>query len=345
MSKTKQCFVIVVLTLGLVTLKFTEDFARFLRKPVSVDAQGQVFVIAPGSSVYKIAKTLERAHIIDSGWSFLFLVKKEGVWKQLRAGEYLIQPNMTPRQLIGLFSSGKVVQHAITIVPGWHFDQLMAVINQSPHLKHTLTGFTPEMIMAALGHPGEHPEGRFLPDTYYFPAGISDVAFLKRAYSMLKAKLDHLWEGRINSLPLKSSYEALILASIVEKESNLMSEYQEIAGVYVRRLEKKMRLQADPTVIYGVGKAFTGQVTRQMLMKPSPYNTYLNKGLPPTPIAMPSEQAINAVLHPLPGKTLYFVVHHSGKGHVFSKDLKDHQVAVKEYRQAYLEKQRKQGKP
>jgi len=342
MKKLKQCFIIVVLTFSLAALTFTERFAHFLETPLPISAPGKIFVIKPGVSVYNIATALTAIGIIDSPWYFLCLVKKEGVWKHLRAGEYLIPPNITPGALVRLFSSGKVVQHAITIVPGWNFEQLMQVINQSPHLKHTLNEFTPEMVMAALGHPGEHPEGRFLPDTYYFPVGISDVVFLKRAYGMLKTKLDRLWEGRINKLPLRSPFEALILASIVEKESSLTSEYAEIAGVYVRRLERKMRLQADPTVIYGAGKAFTGRVTRQILSHPTPYNTYLNKGLPPTPIAMPSEQALQAVLHPLPGKTLYFVAHSSGKGHVFSKDLAAHQVAVKQYRQS-LEKQKKVG--
>jgi len=343
MKKFKQFLTASLILSTVASILFATHFFCFIHTPLSVKPEGQTVVIVPGTSVYKIAEQLVNEKLLGSPWYLLCLIKTESVWSKLQAGEYWIKPGITPPELIALFSSGKVVQHAITIVPGWNFNQVMQALHQSPYLKHTLTEAAPAAVMAAIGYPAEHPEGRFLPDTYYFPAGISDVQFLKRAHEMLTTKLAVLWQGRAADLPLKSADEALILASIVEKESNVVGEYEEIAGVYVRRLEKKMRLQADPTVIYGAGKLFSGKVTRQMLLTPNPYNTYTNKGLPPTPIAMPSAEALAAVMHPKVGNTLYFVLHTSGKGHVFSKDLETHQVAVKKYRAASMEKQQKTG--
>jgi UPF0755 protein len=343
MKKFKQFLTASLILSTVASILFATHFFCFIHTPLSVKPEGQTVVIVPGTSVYKIAEQLVNEGLIESPWYLLFLIKKEGAWRMLQAGEYWIKPGTTPTELIALFSSGKVVQHAITIVPGWNFNQVMQALHQSPYLKHTLTEATPEAVMLAIGYPNEHPEGRFLPDTYYFPAGISDVQFLKRPHEMLKIKLALLWQARAIDLPLKSPDEALTLASIVEKESNVIDEYEEIAGVYIRRLEKKMRLQADPTVIYGAGKLFSGQVTRQMLLTPNPYNTYTQQGLPPTPIAMPSAEALAAVMHPKSGNTLYFVLHTTGKGHVFSKDLATHQVAVQKYRASRVEKQKKVG--
>lgn len=184
--------------------------------------------------------------------------------------------------------------------------------------------------MARLGLAGEHPEGRFFPETYYFPRGTSDVEFLKRAYRTMEERLQQEWSRRADGLPYRNAYQALILASIVEKEAAEPSERREIAGVYVRRLRRGMRLESDPTVIYGLGDAFDGNLTRRNLRRPTPYNTYLRKGLPPTPIAMPGGAAIHAALNPAPGDALFFVARGDGT-HYFSANLSEHRRAVERY--------------
>ena len=213
---------------------------------------------------------------------------------------------------------------------GWNFKQVLAAVSGHEALKHTLKGLTDGEIMARLGHPGEHPEGRFYPDTYKFPRGTTDAAFLERAYQSMSRLLAEEWGKRDPDLPLKTPYEALILASIVEKETGVADERSEIAGVFVRRLRKGMKLQTDPTVIYGMGDNFKGNIRRRDLKQDTPYNTYVHTGLPPTPISMPGSAAIRAVLHPAPGKSLYFVARGDGS-HYFSKSLAEHNRAVRKF--------------
>lgn len=304
------------------------------QQPLQVQPPGYVLMISPGMSVQRIANQLAQDGVLKHPDWFVWWTQVSGARLKLKAGEYLIKPGMTPQAVIDLIISGKVIQHALTIVEGWNFDRLMAAIKDAPKLSHTLTGLSHQDIMAKLGHPLEHPEGRFFPDTYYFPAGTTDIAFLQRAYKILETKLATAWEGRDqqSDLSIQTPYEALILASIIEKESALPEEYEEISGVYHRRLKRKMPLQADPTVIYGVAADYTGQLTGEQLKRQTPYNTYLNPGLPPTPIAMPGAKAILAATNPKPGDTLYFVAKGEGKGHVFSKTLAEHLVAVALYR-------------
>jgi UPF0755 protein len=303
--------------------------------------EGAVFVVQMGTPVYTIANTLFERGILKSSTAFLVAVYFEDCWHKLKAGEYLIKPGTTPIDLIHQLRDGKVIQYALTIVPGWTFDRLMREIEASSKIKHSLTGLNPQEIMIKLGHAAEHPEGRFFPETYYYPAGTTDVAILQRAYRDLQAKLSLLWHAKASHVILKSAYEALILASIIEKESSVIDEYRDIAGVYTRRLAKNMPLQADPTVIYGASSSSCNHdnavtenrsITREMLSNPNPYNTYLKAGLPPTPIALPSARALEAALDPKPGETLYFVAKPNSKGHVFSENLTDHNVAVSEYR-------------
>lgn len=311
------------------------QYAIFLNTPLNVSENGTVFVIPMGTPVYKIANELADASIVNSSMEFLITVYTSNNWHKLKAGEYLIKPGTTPTNLINQLRDGKVIQYPLTIVPGWTFDRLMVEIEKSSKIQHNLTSLSPEDIMAKLGHPGEHPEGRFFSETYYYPAGTTDIAILQRAYHDLNKLLLKNWDTRDTSITLKSPYDALILASIIEKESSVIDEYKDIAGVYTRRLEKKMPLQADPTVIYGVGKSYTGTITSEMLANPNPYNTYQISGLPPTPIALPSARAIEAALHPKAGDSLYFVAKPDGKGHVFSANLADHNTAVAKYRAEY----------
>jgi UPF0755 protein len=207
---------------------------------------------------------------------------------------------------------------------------MMAAVTRHQALRNTLAGQSAEQVMTQLGHPGQHPEGRFYPDTYHFPRGEKDVDFLKRAYRRMERFLAREWEQRADNLPLDSPYEALILASIVERETALPEERPKIAGVFIRRLQKNMLLQTDPTVIYGMGEHYDGNIRRRDLEADTPYNTYLHPGLTPTPIAMPSGAAIRAVLHPEDGRELYFVATGDG-GHHFSATLKEHNRAVRKY--------------
>lgn len=310
------------------------QFYHFITAPLPVSENGYVLVIPPGTPVQKIAEILHQDGVVEYPSWLMFRIRWRGAWTQLKAGEYLIKSGTTVDEFIEQVREGRVIQYALTLVEGWNFEQVMNAIKAAPKLKQTLTDLSKEDIMMKIGHPGEHPEGRFFPDTYYFPAGTTDVAFLQRAYTQLHERLSKAWEKRSETLSLKSSYEVLILASIIEKESNLIDEYPEIAGVYMRRLKINMPLQADPTVVYGMGPGFTGSITSEMLKNPTPYNTYQKTGLPPTPIAMPSQKALDAAVNPKAGDSLYFVAKVEGKGHIFSKTYEEHQAAVLQYRKA-----------
>ncbi|HXH55413.1 MAG TPA: endolytic transglycosylase MltG [Gammaproteobacteria bacterium] len=328
-------FSIIILSIFAATVGY--QYHDFLRRPLAVSKEGTVFVIPMGTPVYKIANNLAEAGVLKSSSLFLLSAYTNGCWDKLKAGEYLIKPGSTPVDLINQLRDGKVIQYALTIVPGWTFERLMLEITCAPKIQQSLTGLSPAEIMAKLGHAAEHPEGRFFPETYYYPAGITDIAILQRAYRDLQTKLSLLWNAKKRDSILKSAYNALILASIIEKESSVVDEYRDIAGVYTRRLAKNMPLQADPTVIYGAGKTYDGlkynsNITREMLTQQNPYNTYLKVGLPPTPIALPSAKALEAALDPKAGETLYFVAKPDGKGHVFTENLTDHNSAVAEYR-------------
>ena len=225
---------------------------------------------------------------------------------------------------------GDVISHRFTLVEGWTFRQVLAAIGENETLRHTLEGLPEKEIMRRLEYPGERAEGRFLADTYQFPRDSTDLALLARAYDAMQTFLQAQWRNREPGLPLKDPYEALILASIVEKETAVAAERPQIAGVFVRRLQKGMKLQTDPTVIYGIGEKFDGNIRRRDLTRDTPYNTYTRNGLPPTPICMPGRAAIEAVLHPAPGKTLYFVAKGDGT-HYFSATLEEHTRAVRKY--------------
>lgn len=303
------------------------------RVPLQVSANGYVLMVTPGMSSQRIAQHLTEAGMLKHPQWFVWWVQISGARLKLKAGEYLIKPGMTSQALIELLISGKVIQHALTIVEGWRFDQLMLAIQQHPKLSHTLTGLSSEEIMSKLGQSGGYPEGLFFPDTYYFPAGTTDLAFLQRAYQTLQSKLMEVWKQRDQSYSsLPTPYDVLVLASIIEKESDFPEEYAEISGVYHRRLKRRMGLDSDPTVIYGLGAEYSAPLTKKQLAIKTPYNTYMMSGLPPTPIAFPSEKALWAATHPKPGKTLYFVAKGEGKGHVFSKTYDEHLMAVARYR-------------
>lgn len=248
----------------------------------------------------------------------------------LHTGEYRLTPGMTVEQLFDAWGRGDVVQYNLTLVEGWTFRQLRAAVAKHEKLKHTLDGLSDAEVMDKLGHTGVFPEGRFFPDTYRFVRGMSDVELLQQAYMRLEEVLAKEWAERATDLPYRDPYQALIMASLVEKETGIPQERGQIAGVFVRRLRLGMMLQTDPTVIYGMGERYNGKITRADLREPTPYNTYTITGLPPTPIAMVGREAIHAALNPADGTSLYFVARGDGS-HVFSDDLNDHNSAVREF--------------
>ncbi len=307
------------------------SYQQFVDQAMTLEGSEPVqLLVSPGSSVRTVARTLQKQGLIEDGRYFVWMARLRGKAGSIQAGEYLIESGSTPSQLLENMVSGKVRQYSITLLEGWNFRQMMEQIEASPYLNHQLKGLDEYEVMTALGREGEHPEGRFFPDTYHFPRGLSDVEFLKRAYKEMAQRLEQEWSKRAEGLPLKSPYEALILASIVEKETGATYERPEIAGVFIRRMRKGMRLQTDPTVIYGMGLAYDGNIRKKDLLKDTPYNTYTRSGLTPTPIAMPSGEALHAALHPDDGDSLYFVSRGDGSHH-FSSTLEEHECAVVKY--------------
>ncbi|MES9980161.1 MAG: endolytic transglycosylase MltG [Candidatus Thiodiazotropha sp. 6PLUC5] len=306
------------------------EYDDFINNPLELPAEGLNYQLVSGTTVRGMANDIKQKGIIQKPVLLEFLARWNGSASQLKAGEYYLPAAITPPKLLEILSSSQVVQHALTIIEGWTFAQMMGSVRTNPVLKQTLEGLDDAQIMTRLGFEGQHPEGRFYPDTYHFPMGTTDLQFLQRAYQRMQKTLDEAWADRVPDLPLKTPYEALILASIIERETGLPEEREEIAGVFIRRLNRNMLLQTDPTVIYGMGDRYDGNIRKRDLTRDTPYNTYTRKGLTPTPIAMPSGAAIRAALHPKPGKTLYFVATGEG-GHYFSENLKQHNNAVRKY--------------
>ncbi|MFE8071551.1 endolytic transglycosylase MltG [Marinobacteraceae bacterium S3BR75-40.1] len=300
-----------------------------LKQPMPV-AETQLFEVPAGSSFSAVATNMQKR-----GWI------KHPLWLKLharlnpedslvKAGTYEVSPGMTPLALVDAMIAGRVKTWSIQFIEGWTFRDMRAELARNERLEQVTSNWSDQEIMTALGYPDQYPEGRFFPDTYHYTNRQADLEILRRAYKRMKQVLSEEWEGRAKSLPYDSPYEALIMASIVEKETGLPSERAQIAGVFVRRLEKGMRLQTDPTVIYGMGERYQGNIRRQDLKEKTPYNTYRISGLPPTPIAMPGQGAIHAALHPDDGKALYFVARGDGS-HIFSETFQEHRQAVRRF--------------
>jgi UPF0755 protein len=248
----------------------------------------------------------------------------------LHSGEYRLTPEQNVRDLLGLWRRGEVVQYSLTLVEGWSFRQVRLALTRQEKLEQSLANLDDRALMERLGLPGISPEGRFFPDTYRYVRGMSDLDLLKQARSRLDQVLEEEWGKRAEGLPYRKPYDALIMASMVEKETGVAEERGQIAGVFVRRLRSGMRLQTDPTVIFGLGERYNGNLTRAHLLEATPYNTYMIDGMPPTPIALAGREAIHAALNPAAGKSLYFVARGDGS-HVFSETLEQHNRAVHEY--------------
>ncbi len=307
------------------------DFFRFLHTPLrSGAAETVVLQVESGTPVRGIAAELAERGLLQRPLYFRVSARVTGKARRIQAGEYAIDSTTTPYRLLDKLVRGDVREYELTVIEGWTFDRMMTAVRDHEALEHTLAGRSPAQIMAALGHPDQHPEGRFFPDTYHFPRGLKDRALLQRAYERMQTVLDDEWRRRNDNLPLDSPYEALILASIVERETGVPDERARIAGVFVERLDRGMRLQTDPTVIYGLGDDFDGNLRRSDLRADTPYNTYTRAGLPPTPIALASRASIHAAIQPERRGELYFVSTGDGE-HVFSKTYEAHRKAVRKY--------------
>jgi UPF0755 protein len=307
------------------------DYQRVLDTPLTVEERIQI--VERGASIDSIARDLEREGLLERALYLRIHGRLSGLANRIKAGEYRLNGTTTPRSLLDDMVAGRVVQHALTVVDGWTFRQLLEALWEHDRIHPTLRDLDDDVIMKRLDSSGESPEGWFFPDTYHFPTGTTDLAFLRRAHRAMERELAAAWEIRQDDLPLDSPYQALILASIIEKETGLAGERPEVAGVFIRRLRRGMLLQTDPTVIYGLGEDFEGELLRTHLNQDHPYNTYTRPGLPPTPIALPGRASLRAAVDPAPGDTLYFVADGNG-GHVFSRTLDEHNRAVRAYRRA-----------
>ncbi|MCW8955762.1 MAG: endolytic transglycosylase MltG, partial [Gammaproteobacteria bacterium] len=315
-SKTLKSTALLMVIL---LIAFVVDFYRYLQTPMAVE-ESFLYELNPGTSVSALARSLYKQKLLERPRYLSWWARISGQATRLKAGEYEISAGLTPFALLDMMVNGKVRLYSLTLVEGKTYWQMFDQVHQSPYLKHSLADLTDEEIMARIGHAGEHPEGRFYPDTYHFPKGLVDVEFLQRAYAEMDKRLQSAWEQRDVGLPFDTPYEALVMASIVEKETALASERKQIAGVFINRLRKRMRLQTDPTVIYGLGKDFDGDIRFRDLRADTPYNTYTRRGLPPTPIAMPGQEALDAVMHPDTTPYLYFVARGDESGsHIFSE--------------------------
>lgn len=303
---------------------------NYINSPLMLQKE-QVFTLSPGTNRIKLAESLQQQKIIENTTALPWIIRFDPQFRHIKAGTYLIKPAMTVKELLALFVSGKEMQLSIQFIEGTRLKDWMNTLNNAPYLKHTITDSS-ENGIAALFQLAEYPhaEGWFYPDSYQYTANMRDIDILKRAHQKMQTELTLAWQSRDDHLPYKTPYELLIMASIIEKETGVDSERALVASVFTNRLKKGMRLQTDPTVIYGMGERYQGNIRRKDLQEQTIYNTYMIDGLPPTPIAMPSRASLQAAAHPANSPYLYFVADGKG-GHTFSTDLNGHNRAVQEY--------------
>lgn len=324
----------VAFTIGLVAIACAAGWlAYFAITPVEVPLQSRQFNVDSGRSLKAVAEQFARAGLISERWSFVFLARGLGVAEAIKAGSYEVAERVTPKRLLDKIVRGEFSQAEIRFTEGWTFRQIRAVLNQHPAVKHETITLADNEILQRIAPTEKSLEGWIFPDTYRFAAGTSDLTLLRQAYQKMQATLTRHWEQRAGKLPLRNAYEALILASIVEKETGRNDERELVAAVFVNRLKRGMRLQTDPSVIYGLGESFDGNLRRRDLMADGAYNTYMRAGLPPTPIAMPGSASIRATLNPAQAPVLYFVSRGDGS-HQFSSTLIEHNQGVNKYQRS-----------
>lgn len=321
----------LIITIGV--LLFAGWFYYHIKTPVPLPETPYEFSIKSGSSLTNVGEQLAQTGILPNAWSFVLLSRLMGHGSSLKAGNYKLSENTSPMQLLKIIIEGDVSvnQAEIKFIEGWTFRQFRKTLNEHPGIRHDTVDLSDQEILQLIGAKETIAEGLFFPDTYYFVEGSSDIVILKQAYDFMQNNLTSVWaEANFKDIPFKTPYEALILASIIEKETGNETDREKIAGVFVNRLRLGMLLQTDPTVIYGLGEKFDGNLRKKDLKQDNKYNTYTRSGLPPTPIAMPGLASIKAALNPAKTDALYFVAKGNGESH-FSNNLADHNRAVAKY--------------
>jgi len=327
---------LLIVILGLVVIAGAAAAIYWQRANAVMGAPGPhqqpvALMVKPGATVRAALAELETSGALADRRAVELVLRVRG-WPKIKTGHYEIPAQASPREILSQLSEGRVVLEMLTVIEGWTFADMRRAVEAHPQIKATMRGMQIAEIMTAIGHAGEHPEGRFFPDTYRFAGGTTDRDLYALAYRKMAETLEAAWSTRVAGLPIANAYEALTLASIVEKETGLASERPRIAGVFTTRLRRNMRLQTDPTVIYGIGPSYDGNIRERDLRADTPYNTYTRAGLPPTPIALPSKGAIDAVTHPLETGDIFFVATGIGDGsHDFSATLEAHNAAVARY--------------
>lgn len=314
----------------IVSVAAAAGFSYWAKSPLDTGGKPVEFSIAPGSGVGSAAQQMAKAGVPVNPQLFNILARVTGEAGRIKAGSYELKPDTSPRRLLTQLVRGEFAQEAITIVEGWTFRQMRAAIAAHGRLRHDTVKLSDEELMQKVSSEYKAPEGLFFPDTYLFAKGSSELEIYKKAHQAMMKHLQTAWEGRDPSLPYKTPYEALTMASIIEKETGQKSERNMIAGVFVNRLRTGMMLQTDPTVIYGMGERFVGDIRKKDLQTDTPYNTYMRTGLPPTPIALPGLQSLHAALAPAKTEALYFVARGDGTSQ-FSDNLNDHNRAVNQF--------------
>jgi UPF0755 protein len=329
MRKSRLAILVLLLVVAALAVAGAVGYTWY-RKPLPLPQAPYDFEVRSGASLASVARSLHAAGVIPHPLALTGLARLTGVDRTIKAGSYEVEPGITLPRLLAMLTQGDVSQKAITIVEGTTFTQLKLLLKENDDLAHRVVDLPDAELLARLGATESAPEGLFFPDTYYFAAGSSDLAVLQRAHRALEQRLAAAWARRAPNLPLASPYEALILASIVEKETGRAQDRPLVASVFINRLARGMRLQTDPTVIYGMGERFDGSLRKRDLETDSAYNTYVRTGLPPTPIALPSQASLDAVVDPPATPYLYFVSRGDGTSQ-FSATLIEHNRAVAKY--------------
>jgi UPF0755 protein len=320
----------IIILLIFPVLLVVAGLGYYAYRPLPLPAAPFEFELKQGSNLKGMARELKQAGLLEQDWTFVWLARLLGKSSQIQAGYYVLDRPVTPKELLDMFSKGEVIQRKMSVIEGWTFKQFREALNANPDIKHLTLNLTDAEILQRIGATETHPEGLFFPDTYRFAVGTRDLVILKRAYQTMQQRLQAAWVARDERLPLETPYQALILASIVEKETGTSSDRALIAGVFVNRLRKGMLLQTDPTVIYGMGDKYNGNIRKRDLRTDTIYNTYTRRGLTPTPISLPGVAALQAALHPAQTDALYFVSRGDGSSQ-FSSSLAAHNRAVNKY--------------
>ncbi len=328
--RTIKKLLVVILSLAVVAVLAAAGAVYYVTRPLALPEAPFAFSIKQGASLKSAARQMQAAGALPNDWSLVWLARALGKTTQIKAGNYELESAVSMLDLLEILTKGQVSQGEISIIEGWTFSQFRAAMNDNPAIRHDSAQLSEAEILQRIGATETKAEGLFFPDTYYFANGVSDLVLLKRAYQTMQQHLHESWEDHASGLPLQSPYEALILASIVEKETGKEADRKMIAAVFTNRLHKGMMLQTDPAVIYGIGEKFDGNLRKRDLRKDTPYNTYTRAGLPPTPIALPGLASLQAVMHPAKSNALYFVARGDGSSE-FSPTLAQHNRAVNKY--------------